>query len=160
MKREDYKVISRVLVRGPDRDSTGHAFYFCAGRGWAKNWLEVSVVDGEANPVEEFVVNEKTGEKGLKPILDMVNAKQLEELRADDQHIVVRSIEDGKGEDGKTESVDVVNLMKENARLAAEVAKLKGDNAHLKGKLDETNALLEQATKPAQELIKKVGSRR
>jgi hypothetical protein len=162
MQRSDYKVIAQYLVRGPDRSSTGHSFYFCAGRGWSKTWLQVNVVDGDKNPVEEYdeyIDGKPTGQKQTRIILDMITQTQLEELRADDGNIVVRPIHQGAGE-ANAEGVDVPALVKRNAEQEAEIAKLKGENERLKKNLSETNALLEQATKPAQELVRKVSGRR
>ena len=158
MQRSDYKVFAHYLVRGPDRDSTGHPFYFCAGRGWSKNWLEVSVVDGTVDPTEEYVVDEKSGKKATRVILNMVTQAQLDELRADDQNIVVRSIVDGKGE-STAENVDVLALIKQNSELNAKVAKLEGENANLAKRLADANNFLEEATKPAKALVDKMGNR-
>lgn len=162
MKRSDYKVIAQYLVRGPDRTSTGHSFYFCAGRGWSKAWMQVNVVDGEKNPVEEYdeyIDGKPTGQKQSRIILDMITQAQLEELRADDGNIAIRPIHQGTGE-AKDFEVDVTDLLKKNTEQAAEIVKLKGENEHLKKNLSETNVLLEQATKPAQELVRKVSGRR
>ena len=158
MQRADYKVTAQYLVRGPDRDATGHAFYFAAGRGWSKNWLQVSVVEGDINPTETYLSNEKTGEKGERVILDMITQAQLEELQADDHNMVVRPI--GHGGDATDEKVDVPALIGEKTELSAKVAQLEGENARLKAKLVETNALLEEATKPAQRIVAKVANRR
>ena len=159
MQRKDYVVKAQYLVRGPDRDATGHAFYFCAGRGWSKNWLQVSVVEGDINPIETYLANDKTGEKGERIILDMITEAQLKELQADDHNIVVRPIDQGTG-DAKDMNVDVAALIKQNAELAAKVSKLEFENAEAKKKLADTNALLEEATKPAMAMAGKMASRR
>jgi hypothetical protein len=162
MQRRDYKVKAHYLVRGPDRSSSGHAFYFCAGRGWSKNWKQVSVVDGDKDPVEEseeIVDGKPTGQKLTRIILDMITEAQLALLQADDGNIVVRHLDEGTGE-AKDAGINVPDLLKKNADQAAEIVKLKGENERLKNNLAETNALLEQATKPAQELVRKVSGRR
>jgi regulator of replication initiation timing len=89
----------------------------------------------------------------------MITQAQLEELRADDGNIAIRPIHQGTGE-AKDLEVDVTDLLKKNTEQAAEIVKLKGENEHLKKNLSETNVLLEQATKPAQELVRKVSGRR
>jgi hypothetical protein len=158
MQQKDYVIKARYLVRGPDRTATGHPYYFCAGRGWSKEWLQVSLVAGEQNPVEEIVLDPKTNTKGDQVILDMINEEQLKELRADDQNIVVREIND----DGtaKDDGIDVPALQKRLAELESGLAKLSTENDDLKKKLSETNALLEEATKPAVSMAGKMANRR
>ena len=60
----------------------------------------------------------------------------------------------------KDANVDVTALIRQNAELSAKVTKLEGENADLKKKLADTNALLEEATKPATAMAAKMANRR
>ena len=162
MSQGKYVVKARYLVRGPDGSATGHPFYFRARRGWSNEWVEVSVVEGNENPVEEFdeiIDGKPTGQKKTRNILNMINEEQLKQLQADDKNMAVRPIEEGTGE-AKDAAVSVTRLLKEKQELVAENMKLAIENKELKQKLAETNALLEEATKPAKALVDKVGNRR
>jgi hypothetical protein len=163
MSRDKYVVKAQYLVRGPDGSATGHPFYFKARRGWSNEWMQVSVVEGSENPVEEFdeigADGKPTGQKKTRNILNMINGEQLQQLQADSKNMVVRPIEMGTGE-AKDANVDVPKLLAEKKELTGKVQRLEQENARLAAKLNETNALLEEATKPAKALVDKVGSRR
>ncbi len=153
-----YTVKARYLIRGPNRSKFQH--YYCAGRGWTKEWLEVGVVTGDEDPTEEYT-DESGGApvKRNRPILNLVNEAQLKQILADDGNMAVRPIDEGTGE-AKDMKVDVLTLMKENEELKAERTKHKAEVEGLKGKIAELNALLDEATKPAAALAAKVTARR
>lgn len=156
--RTKYTVKAKYLVRGPNREKFQH--YFCAGRGWTKDWLQVEVVLGDEDPQESYTDNSSSPPVvRLRPIMDMVTQSQMSEIMADDQNMAVRSVDVGTGE-AKDLKVDVLKLMEENAKLEADVAKLKAEVDSLRTKLDESNKLLEEATKPAAELAAKVAKRK
>jgi hypothetical protein len=148
-----YTVKARYLIRGPNREKFQH--YFVAGRGWTKDWLEVGVVAGEDDPVEEYTDNSSgSPQKRLRPVLNLVNEAQLAEILKDDINMAVRPI-DQSGE-AKDMKVDVLGMMKDNEELKAELTKQKAEVDRLRTKLDEANKFLEEATKPAAELAAKV----
>lgn len=160
MQSSEETITPQFLVRGPNPKSTGHAFYFCGGYGWPGDWLPVAV---KADIKEAFEREVLDRDSGKKSIIIMIGPKHLDELNADATNkngsITIRPIDAGTG-DGKEQAIKVPQLMEQIAALKMENETLKGDNAALKAKLREANSLLEQATKPAQELIRKVGNRR
>lgn len=155
-KKSEYTVKARYLVRGPSRPKFPH--YYCAGRGWASSWLEVSVVLGNADPVEEYT-DESSGSpvKRMRPILTMINQAQLQEIMNDGQ-MNIRPVDEG-GKVGDV-AVSVLDLMKQVEELKALVAKQKAQIVQLETKADEDRKLLEEATKPAAALAEKMARRK
>src|SRR5450631_1723051 len=101
--KSDYTVKAKYLIHGPNREK--FQYYYCAGRGWAKDWLEVSVVLGEEDPMEWYD-DDSTGVKikRLRPILNIVNQAQLAEILADDINMSVRPIDqNGEAKDIKVD---------------------------------------------------------
>jgi hypothetical protein len=158
MANQRYTVKSRYLIRGPNRTKFQH--YWVAGRGWTKEWIEVGVVVGDENPVEVYE-DRSTGVpvKRTRPILNLINEKQLKQILADDKNMAVRSIDEGTGE-ARDQKVDVLALMQENEELKKAALKHKAEVDQLRTKLAEANAMLDDATKPAAALAAKVAARR
>jgi len=133
----DRKVIAKYLIRGPDRGPGGPRFYFKVNRGWSGKWTEVAVVDGTEDPTEKYPIEDGRGTFGVRPILNMINRRQLAEIMADDQNMAVREVLTGGGM-GDATKVDVPALLEEvkelreknqQLQVVAELAKKDADEA-------------------------------
>jgi len=152
---DERKVIAKYLVRGPKRDR--FPYYYCAGRGWTDKQVEVEVVedvsgDAEQDPVKRAESNEcyswvedKPGDKRRVLSPRRMPAAVFQQV-LDNGQMTVRPIDAGADESQK---VDVVALVDQNAELQRQIANLKGAAAIAQKKIDELQAMLEEATRPA-----------
>lgn len=131
----------KFIVTGPDRELMGWRYYFVAGRGWPKEPVEIEIIDGPEETIEK--PTEDGGTRKI-PHPSRLTAAEFEKV-LNDIHLSVRAVDDAGAKELK---VNVVEMVEENQQLKAKVAALVDEVSVLTRRLEESDKMLAEATKP------------
>lgn len=146
----------KYIVTGPDRAAQGLAFYGCASRLWPPTPVIVEIIEGSEEPTIEV----KNSDGGLRKIIESwpnrkgtqdepvrMTAASFAKLNKQGVPLIVKAVGDGGTEENI--SVDVLKTVAENERLTKANAELIDKVKFQAKKIEDLEALLAEATKPA-----------